>query len=374
MAAPLILNVDDYDPGRYARTKILRQAGFEVREAASGTEALQLLAIQPDIVLLDINLPDVDGFEVCRRIKADPSTAGIFVLHLSASNIRDTDRVIGLNNGADSYLTEPIAPEVLVATVRALLRARGAEEALRRSNRGLREMSDLLSHDIRESLRGITVYTELLERSVADRLSAQEQEFLGHTLSCARKMGALIEGVLAYSRTVHGMAESVDVSATESVQSALVELDLMIRESGARIEVGPLPTVRANPTALTRVFSNLLSNGIKYRGTSAPVISIKAERAGNTCTFTIRDNGIGLAPEDHQKIFEPFKRLHGKDAAGVGLGLALCQRIIEAHGGSIWVESEIGKGSSFSFTIPAASGAPSSAAGSNAGAGVTGQA
>src|SRR6202012_3888184 len=94
-----ILNVDDYAPGRYARTRILQQAGFEVREAGSGTEALRLLATKPDIVLLDINLPDVDGFEVCRRIKADPATAGIFVLHLSASNIQDSDRVTGLNNG-----------------------------------------------------------------------------------------------------------------------------------------------------------------------------------------------------------------------------------------------------------------------------------
>ena len=352
MATPLVLNVDDYAPGRYARTKILRQAGFEVREAGSGTEALKLLEIEPDIVLLDINMPDVDGFEVCRRIKTDPATAGIFVLHLSASNIQDADRVIGLNNGADSYLTEPIAPEVLVATVRALLRARGAENALRRSNKNLRDLTDLLSHDIREPLRAITIYAELLEQSLGGRINAEEREFMNYTLLGARKMNALIDGVLAYSRALHEGTESVDVSAAESVQSAIAELDLMIRESNARIDVGPMPSVRANPAALTRVFSNLLSNCIKYRGSSAPVITITAESVGGTCTFRIDDNGIGLAPEYYKTIFEPFKRLHSKAGSGVGLGLALCRRIIEAQGGTIWVKSELGKGSSFSFTLP----------------------
>jgi len=361
MPRPLILNVDDYAPGRYARTKILQQAGFAVLEAGSGTAALALLKMEPDIILLDINLPDVDGFEVCRRIKADPSTAGIFVLHLSASSIQDADRVTGLNNGADSYLAEPVAPEVLVATIRALLRARRAEDALRRSNKYLRELTDLLSHDIRESLRGVTVHAELLERSLEDRLNAKEREFMSHTLSGARNMGALIEGVLAYSRTLQEGAESIDISAAESAQAAIAELDLMIRESNARIEVGPMPSVRANPTALTRVFSNLVGNSIKYRGSTAPLIVITALEGNGICTFTIRDNGIGIAPGYHKTIFQPFKRLHNKEGSGVGLGLALCRRIIEAQGGSIWVESELGKGSSFSFTLPLGSGATSGA-------------
>src|SRR5579862_5950807 len=171
MGSPLILNVDDYAPGRYARSKILRQFGFRVAEAGSGTEALRMLEEHPDVVLLDINMPDLSGLEVCRRIKNDPTTASILVLHLSASSIQDSDRAIGLNNGADSYLTEPIEPEVLVATVRALLRARSAEEALRRSNQDLLTLTQLLSHDIREPLRAMNIYAELLQRSAAARLT-----------------------------------------------------------------------------------------------------------------------------------------------------------------------------------------------------------
>src|SRR5580698_4681313 len=180
-----------------------------------------------------------------------------------------------------------------------------------------------------------------------------------HALSGARKMGALIEGVLAYSRTLHEGTELTDVAPAESVQSALAELALMIGESGARIEVGPMPMVRANSTALTRVFSNLVSNSIKYRGATAPVIMITSATADSICTFTVSDNGIGIASEYHDMIFEPFKRLHGKDLAGTGLGLALCRGMIEAQGGRIWVASEAGKGSSFSFTLTMSSGATS---------------
>ncbi len=139
-----VLNVDDYSPGRYTRTRILRQAGFTVHEAGTGEEALALLTHRPDLVLLDVNLPDIDGMQVCRRIKENPDTAGTLVLHLSASSILSSDQVAGLEGGADAYLTEPVEPNVLIATIRALLRIRSAEEGLRRSNESLRSLTDML--------------------------------------------------------------------------------------------------------------------------------------------------------------------------------------------------------------------------------------
>jgi signal transduction histidine kinase len=361
MPPPLILNVDDYAPGRYARSRILRQSGYAVLEASSGTEALRLLENRPDVVLLDINMPDVDGLEVCRRIKSNPETANIIVMHMSASSIQDADLVAGLNNGADSYLTEPIGPEVLVATVRALLRARKAEEALRQSNQDLRELTQLLSHDMREPLRAMTIYTHLLQSSIAGKLSTEERQYLDFTVSGARQMSELIEGVLLFSRTLHEGLEATDIPAAEAAQAAISELDLLLRESGAQVSVGPLPVVHANFTALTRVFSNLLSNSIKYRGKAAPEVSISARPSGEQSTFTVTDNGIGIDPQYHREIFEPFKRLHGRDVSGVGIGLSLCRRIVEAHGGRIWVESEPGKGSAFVFTLPRAESADETA-------------
>ncbi|MCU1234083.1 MAG: bacteriophytochrome (light-regulated signal transduction histidine kinase) [Candidatus Solibacter sp.] len=354
MGPARILNVDDYGPGRYARSKMLRQFGFEVQEAANGTEALLKVANKPDVVLLDINMPDLDGLEVCRRIKGNPATSNIIVLHLSASKVNSIDRVIGLNNGADSYLTEPIEPEVLAATVRALIRARRAEDALRRSNQDLRELTHLLSHDLREPLRAITVYAELLDKSFGGRLNAAERQYLDFTLSGARHMNEVIEGVLVFSRTMHEGFVAVDVPAGDALRAACSELELSLKESGAQVSVGSLPVVRANMAALTRVFSNLLSNSVKYAGDAAPRISITAEAVGGSCKFTVRDHGIGIEPEYHRAIFEPFKRLHGKEIAGVGIGLSLCRRLIEAQGGQMWVESEAGQGSSFFFTLPQA--------------------
>ncbi len=142
-------------------------------------------------------------------------------MHLSASSIHDSDRIAGLNNGADSYLTEPIEPEVLVATMRALLRARQAEEALRRSNQDLRELTNLLSHDMREPLRAMTIYAHLLADSVSARLTPEERQFMEFTLSGARQMSELIEGVLLFSRTLHEGFEADNLPADEALQTAL---------------------------------------------------------------------------------------------------------------------------------------------------------
>src|SRR5579862_1165621 len=158
---PLVLNVDDYPPGRYGRTKILRQAGFTVHEASTGEQALALLTHRPDLVLLDVNLPDIDGLEVCKRIKENPDTAGTLVLHMSASSLLPKDQVAGLESGADGYLTEPVEPAVLIATIKALLRMRRAEDSLRRSNESLRSLTDMLSHELREPLRQVSIYAEL---------------------------------------------------------------------------------------------------------------------------------------------------------------------------------------------------------------------
>ncbi len=159
-----ILNVDDYRPSLYARSKVLRQAGFEVLEATNGAGALQMLSdLKPPLVLLDVNLPDMTGFEVCKRIRATPTIAGTTVVHISASSSQTRHQVYGLDSGADSYMVEPVEPEVLIATVKAFLRARQAEDALRRSNEDLGRFSYTVAHELSEPLRTITVHAQLLE-------------------------------------------------------------------------------------------------------------------------------------------------------------------------------------------------------------------
>lgn len=353
----VVLNVDDYSPGRYTRTKILRQAGFTVHEAGTGEEALALLAHRPDLVVLDVNLPDIHGMQVCRRIKENPDTAGTLVLHLSASSLMAADQVAGLESGADAYLTEPVEPAVLIATVKALLRIRRAEEGLRRSNESLRSLTDMLSHELREPLRQVSVYAELLHEQFKDRALPEEEQFFGNVLSGARRLGALIEGVLTYSRSIYDLTFMSDISAQDALTAALTEQELLIAESGTRIVSDePLPSVHSNKLSLARVFSNLISNSIKYRSASPPEILIRAVRVGQFVHFSFEDNGMGIDPKYHARIFDVFKRLHGTEYPGTGIGLSLCRRIIENMGGEIWVESELGHGAHFCFTVPVAEG------------------
>ncbi|MEP6961485.1 MAG: ATP-binding protein [Acidobacteriota bacterium] len=351
--AHFILNVDDYAPGRYSRTKILTQAGFEVKEAATGTEALRIAEEMPQLVLLDVNLPDIDGFEVCRRIKQNPKTAGTIVVHLSASSLQPEHFVAGLDGGADSYLTEPIPPAVLIATIRALLRAHSAEEALRYSNSQLDQFANMVSHELREPLRGFTVHVELLKAKLAGRLDVSEQDLVTKALSNARRMNQRINSLLDYSRAEHGYAEIKETSAQEALTECLEELQLLLAETGATVHSGSLPKVQANPTGLIRVFANLITNSVKYRGPEAPEITVSATPRDGGFLFAVRDNGRGIDPQYQGKIFEAFERLHSAEISGAGLGLPLCRRVIHTCGGKIWVESALGEGSTFYFTLPA---------------------
>jgi light-regulated signal transduction histidine kinase (bacteriophytochrome) len=349
----IIINVDDYGPGRYARTKVLAQAGFDVREACTGLEALRLASeLKPGLVLLDINLPDLNGMEVCRRIKSNPLTSGIVVLHLTASNTSPRDMASGLDGGADSYLAEPIEPAVLVATIRALLRARQAEEALRRSNDELQQFAYMVAHELNEPLRMVASFTQLLAKQYGGKFDKTADDYIEVTVSAAKRMQSFVQDVLNFS-SVGAPDCLVEPVLTEAVlATALFELQLVVRESGAVITHEPLPTVLGNEARLVRLFTNLIGNSIKYRRAETPQIYVSARERNGFWQFEFKDNGIGIDPEDWDKIFTVFKRLHGREYPGSGVGLALCKRIVENHGGTIWLESAPGEGSTFYFTIP----------------------
>src|SRR5580700_3149180 len=244
IAMHTIINVDDYSPARYAHTKVLTKAGFNVKEAATGQEALRLASeLKPELVVLDINLPDVNGLEVCQRLKKDPVTSGIVVLHLSASSTSPRDMVQGLDGGADSYLTEPVEPAVLVATIRALLRARQAEEALRRSNDELQHFAHTVSHELNEPLRMVTTYIQLLAKRYTGKLDGQADEFIATTVSATQRMQAFVMDLLNYSAAGAPDQLLQPVSVEAVLAAALSELQLAIGESGAIVTHEALPTL-----------------------------------------------------------------------------------------------------------------------------------
>ena len=354
---PSILNVDDYPPGLYARTKVLRQAGFDVIEATTGNQTLKLVSEhKPAMVLLDVNLPDMHGFEVCRRIRMNPALAAITILHISASSVQEQQQVHGLNTGADGYLIEPLDPAVLIATIKAYLRVRQAETALRRSNEDLERFAYRVTHELNEPLRTITMHGQLLESRLAGTLDPDALKSFQFMQDGVRRMRAFIDDLLRYSQATHAGSDVrlLDVGAV--LGEALNSLGAAIEESGAKITHDALPVLIAD-ARIEHVLQNLISNAIKYRRkNSRPEIHVSAKLEGDTWVFAVRDNGIGIEPQYKKVIFQVFHRLHGKDVPGTGVGLALAQKIVETNAGKMWVESETGVGSTFYFTIPCTEG------------------
>jgi len=231
---------------------------------------------------------------------------------------------------------------------------RRREEQLRQANRDLEQFAYSASHDLQEPLRVVNIYSQLLEKRARHKLDDAEIEFLYHLRSGATRMEALVRGLLTYTQAVKFDAKPDATNANEALRAALSNLDETIRASGARIDAEPLPSVRAYGVHLQQLFQNLVSNAIKYRSPERmPVVRVAAERHDRWWQFSVADNGIGIESEYLETIFGLFKRLHtGDEYAGAGIGLAICQRIVERYGGRIWVESEAGQGSTFRFTLP----------------------
>ena len=348
-----ILNVDDNEIGRYARSRFLSRAGFSVLEAPTGTEAIRMTReSRPDLVLLDINLPDVNGIEVCRVIKSDPATERTPVLFLSAARLADPDVVVGLNAGGDNYLREPVDPAVLVATIRALLRAREAEEELARSNEQLRRFSFVVSHELQEPLRMVRSYTQLLAKRYQGQLDLTADEYIAYVVEGTGRMEKFIRDMLTYSQSAEGQLELVDAPLKVALEMALLELDATIRESGAQVTNDLLPTVSMDAMRMSQVFRNLIGNAIKYRSADSPRVHISSEARDSEWVLSVADNGMGIDAKYAETVFVLFKRLHGREKSGSGVGLAVCKEIVEHHGGRIWFDSEPGKGSIFHFTLP----------------------
>lgn len=223
---------------------------------------------------------------------------------------------------------------------------------LRRSNRELEQFAYAASHDLQEPLRMVSSYLGLLERRYKDALDDDAREFIGYAVDGASRMKALINDLLTYARVGTQKLDMKPVSAERLVRQTMANLAVPIEETEAEITYDPLPTIVAEENQLIYVFQNLISNAIKFRGDRRPRIHISASRRGGAWVFSVQDNGRGIEPQYFDRIFMMFKRLDPNLCPGTGVGLALCWRIVEQHGGHIWVESTSGEGSTFYFSIP----------------------
>jgi PAS domain S-box-containing protein len=225
---------------------------------------------------------------------------------------------------------------------------------LTRSNKDLEQFAYVASHDLQEPLRMVTSYVQLLAKRYEGKLDSDANDFIGFAVDGAARMGKLINDLLTYSR-VGTQGKELSPTDSEAVLTQSVnDLKVTIEENRALVTHDPLPTVMADRPQLGQLFQNLIGNAIKFRGTEPPRVHISASRNGNGWIFSVRDNGIGIDPEYSERIFIIFQRLHSRqEYAGTGIGLAVCKKIVERHGGRIWVESEVGKGATFYFTLPA---------------------
>lgn len=224
-----------------------------------------------------------------------------------------------------------------------------AEQQAQQARNELHDFVYAAGHDLQEPLRAVSSFAQLLERRYAG--DAEASEFTSLILDGAARATALVQALLSYSR-VGNAPRRTAMPLTAAIQPALFKLGPVLRECGAEIKCGDLPEVNADETQLALVFEQLVKNAIAFRAREAPTIEILAEEGSDAYTISVRDNGIGIDPRFHEFVFSPFKRLHGKEVPGAGLGLAVCRKIIAAHGGRIWVESDGEHGSTVQFTLP----------------------
>jgi light-regulated signal transduction histidine kinase (bacteriophytochrome) len=282
------------------------------------------------------------------------SAEGILVTaairNISARNKSERDKA-NLRNQATAL--QAARNELELRVNERTLELAAANEILERSNIELQQFAYIASHDLQSPLRSISGFVQLLKMNYESKLDEQAGVWIRRAVQAIGQMQALIQDLLAYSRVDSRLRPFVPISFLDVFNDTVGLLESSISDAGGRVTCGELPVITGDRSQLVQLMDNLIGNGIKYHGDKTPRVHVSAERNGNEWTFSVRDNGIGIAPEYYERIFEIFQRLHDKkDYPGTGIGLAVCRRIVDGHGGRIWVESGPGQGSTFHFTIP----------------------
>jgi two-component system, sensor histidine kinase len=363
-----ILNVDDHDAGRYAKSRILELAGYRVVEAGTGADALRLVReAKPQLILLDVKLPDVNGIQLCRTIKSDAATAHIMVLQISAVHTTRADRIYGLECGADTYLIEPVQADELLATVNALLRLYDRERENRRLVAQLRDADRhkddflaALAHELRNPLGVVSNAFDILpEAQTPEPVSEELRDIINRQITL---MTRLVDDLLDVSRISRGQIalarEPCDFAAI--VRQTVHDYRAILESNGLelKLDVPSHPVwVVGDSARLGQSISNLLQNTGKFTSPGDTVTVKLVDVPDEHCAvLSVRDTGIGMESDFLARIFEPFRQFDpgvGKRQGGLGIGLSLVKGLIELHGGEVHAGSEgLGRGSEITIRLP----------------------
>ena len=337
----------------------LRGGGFEPESDIAQTVPDFLERVHKktyDVVLADYNLPTWNGMETVELLRREGIDLPVVLVSGALGELKAVECI---KRGAADYVLKDHLARLCEAVRRALREKklrderRQFQEELARSNRDLEQFAYVASHDLQEPLRMVATYTQLLAERYQGKLDENADKYIHYAVDGALRMQTLVQDLLAFSRAGRQGTDFKRVECTALLKTVCENLKTAILESGAQIEYGQLPTVWADGSQMGQVFQNLIGNAIKFHGPAKPLIRIAAVKKDREWIFSVADNGIGIAPQHAEIIFVIFKRLHTRaEYPGSGIGLAICQKILERHGGRIWVESKPGEGSTFKFALP----------------------
>jgi signal transduction histidine kinase len=309
-----------------------------------------------DVVLADYKLPGWNGMESVEILRQEGLDVPVILV---SGALGESTAVECIKQGAADYILKDHLARLPGSVRRAIpetkLRQdhRQSQDDLARSNRDLEQFAYVASHDLQEPLRMVATYTQLLAERYQGKLDSDADKYIYYAVDGALRMQKLVQDLLAFSRVGRNGVTLENTDCNVALQVALKNLEAAIQESGANVEPTQLPVLVADGSQLVQVFQNLIGNAIKFRSSEPPLIRVSAELSGKEWVLSVADNGIGIAVEHAESVFVVFRRLHTRaEYPGNGIGLSICKKIVEQHGGRIWIESEVGHGSTFRFALP----------------------
>ncbi len=365
-----ILVVDDNPVNLDILLLTLKERDYDISVATDGEMALKTAAkILPDLILLDIIMPGIDGFDTCVRLKEDPATKGIPIIFISAKDDPD-DIVKGFESGGIDYITKPFNKSEVLARVDTQLQLQKRTQELRkaeaeiklyskkleRSNQDLEAFASIASHDLKAPLRKICMLGSRFAKKYEKISTDEGRDYLSRICGMAGQLEHLVDSILQFSMLDNTRRTLKQCELKQVIEDVVEGLDMQINESGGEVIVSDLPVIEGDSRLFYQLFQNIISNAIKYsREHVPPIVNVCSSYINETKQWRIEvsDNGIGINEDYFERIFKPFERLHGKsDYEGVGIGLATCKKIVDYLNGNILVRSELGRGTTFSVVLP----------------------